>query len=379
MEMTANADYVITLVHGTWADTKGWVAPGSLLRRELERGLADERTSAPPARGGGSVVFRAFAWTGANTHAARTEAGAGLARFIRDGHAQYPLARHFVIAHSHGGNVALYAMRDRAARAVVAGIVTLATPFIYTRRRRFHRHVTSMASLVLAVPAVFAFVMLDTLHQPALALAWIVGALFLILKIEPTLSKWLIDVGRREQAGIVAALQPPRIDPSMLLILSTRGDEASRWLRAWDVVAQGPFVIAGVLLTLLEGLARSRLYRQLGDITVLGIDGWMLASGLIVSCVICSVGLIFSGIMRWPGYWREPLRANLLVEIGTDQTTRAAGATSHTACSFELAGDSSRIRHRHLLHSAICDNAAVVSATLEWIHKGTRAQPSGIH
>jgi hypothetical protein len=111
METTANADYAITLVHGTWADTKGWVAPGSFLRRELEHGLAN-------------VVIREFSWTGANTHAARTGAGVGLARFIRDGHAQYPGARHFVIAHSHGGNVALYAMRDDAARAVVQGIVT---------------------------------------------------------------------------------------------------------------------------------------------------------------------------------------------------------------------------------------------------------------
>jgi hypothetical protein len=33
------------------------------------------------------------------------------------------------------------------------------------------------------------------------------------------------------------------IDPSMLLILSARGDEASRWLRVWDVAAQGPFLV----------------------------------------------------------------------------------------------------------------------------------------
>jgi len=29
--------YVITLVHGTWADTKGWVSPGSALRRDIRR------------------------------------------------------------------------------------------------------------------------------------------------------------------------------------------------------------------------------------------------------------------------------------------------------------------------------------------------------
>jgi hypothetical protein len=374
----------VTLVHGTWADTKGWVAPGSLLRRELEHGLAD-------------VVFREFPWTSANTHAARTEAGVRLAAFIRDGHAQYPEARHFMIAHSHGGNVALYAMRDPAAREVVAGIVTLATPFIRTRRRAFHRHVVSMASVLLAVPLISAFLMLDALSLQLLAIAWIIGAVFLIVRVEPALSKWLIDLGRREQHRIIAALQPPPIDPSRLLILRTRGDEASRWLKAWDVVARGPFVIAGVLLTLMEGMSRSKVYGTLDDITLLGMNGWTLASSLTVAGVIGSVALIFSGIIRWPGYWREPLSANLLVEIGTDETPKAAGTTPHTTYLFDapsrsllrgtrfgvhaalrwagLAGQFSRVTRRDLLHTAICDNLAVVSAALDWISQGMRPEP----
>jgi hypothetical protein len=101
---------------------------------------------------------------------------------------------------------------------------------------------------------------------------------------------------------------------------------------------------------------------------VLGVPIVVAFVMLIVACAICSVGLIFSGIMRWPGYWREPLRANLLVAIGTAQTPRAAGTASHTAYSFE----SSRIEHRHLRHTAICDNATAVSATLEWISGGVR-------
>ena len=108
MNTITNPTYVITLVHGTWADTRGWVAPGSVLRRELDARL-------------GPVVFREFPWSSAHTHAARTEAGVRLAQFVRGGHAQYPEARHFIIGHSHGGIVALYAMRDAAADQVVSG------------------------------------------------------------------------------------------------------------------------------------------------------------------------------------------------------------------------------------------------------------------
>ena len=92
----------------------------------------------------GDVEFREFGWAGTNTHVARTDGGAALAEFIRAGRDRHPDARHFVIAHSHGGNVALYAMRDAAAREAVDGIVTLATPFLSARPRKL-RHASVLA------------------------------------------------------------------------------------------------------------------------------------------------------------------------------------------------------------------------------------------
>src|SRR5687768_761306 len=147
----------------------------------------------------------------------------------------------------------------------------------------------------------------------------------------------------RRRCGVV---QPPPIECAKLLILCSRGDEASRWLRTWDVVAQGPLVLAGALVAFVVALSRSGLPSNLADLTVFGVDGRALASGLLVLCGICSVGLMFSGIMRWPGYWREPLRAHLLADIGTDQTPSAAGPASHTAYSFDVARGSSRTTHK---------------------------------
>jgi hypothetical protein len=369
------AEYVVTLVHGTWADTKGWVARGSFLRRELERGLR-------------SVAFRRFSWTGANTHAARIAGGARLALFIRDGHAQYPDAKHFVIAHSHGGNVALYAMRDSAARDAIDGIVTLATPFIQTRRRVLHRHVDVIAWLILAVAIVSVFVALQALTLGFLAVAWIVLGALVMVKLTPALSEWLVGAGRLEQADVVAEFEPPAIDPARLLILCAQDDEATRWLRTWDAVAQAPFVVAALLFTVFEfgsrsslvviaeELSRSAARHGLGDISAFRYDGWALGVGLMTVCLIWSVVLLFSAVMNWPGYWREPLRANLFVEMAAKSTPRAMDGCSHTTYTFDVALPSlrSRIIRGFLRHSAIYEHPDVVSAAVNWISH--RARPS---
>ena len=48
----------------------------------------------------------------------------------------YPSSKHVIIAHSHGGNVALYALKDAELRSRVSGLVTLATPFLFVESRR---------------------------------------------------------------------------------------------------------------------------------------------------------------------------------------------------------------------------------------------------
>lgn len=363
-------DRVITLVHGTWAGTRGWVATGSFLRRELQERFPD-------------VTFRAFQWAGTNTHAARTAAGTRLAQFIRDGSAQHPHAQHFIVAHSHGGNVALYAMQDPAARDLVSGIATLGTPFIHVRRRDRGPYIEATASLMLVVAALVLFVLLGALGLGRLAGLWLIGAAFLIVKMTPRFSQWLTEIAAREQDDIVGMLQPPPIDGSKLAVLCTDGDEAGRWLRTWDVVAQGPVVIGCLLLSLLEGasranlpalvhgVARSTLNLGLGDIRVFGFDSWTLIVGFVLLCVIWGVVMLCSSLVRWPGYWREPLLTNLLVDIRTDRMPRTAEGTSFTTYTFDVPAPAIRSRRTHglLRHTAICDDPAVVAAIAEWIER----------
>jgi hypothetical protein len=277
--------YVITLVHGNRPKANGRLAPGSFLRRQLEDRLR-------------IVTFREFAWTGANTHAARTEAGNRLARFIRDGHEQHPEARHFIVAHSHGGNVALYAMHDRAACAIIDGIVTLGTPFIHTRRRDPRRYAGVIAWLVLLVAALVPLMVFDTLSLRPAAVAALLGAPFLMVTMKPRLTRWLIETAAREQDDIVATLQPPIIEPARLAILCARGDEAGTWLRIWKVAAEAPLAVGCVLLSVVAGIARFNLpiavdqlatstgLHGLDDMRVFGFDGWALTSGVLVLSLV---------------------------------------------------------------------------------------------
>jgi hypothetical protein len=378
--MTPN--HVLTLVHGTWADTRGWVGPGSFLRRELEQRLVEPGT---PERVP-YVRFREFSWTGTNTHTARTQAGDELARFIRDGHAESPDARHFVIAHSHGGNIALYAMRDSAAREAVTGIVTLGTPFLSVRRRDPQRYADVMAWVVLCVAVLVPLIGLNALGLSRFLAGWLIGAAVLIVAMKPRLSRWLIETVTREQADILESLELPSIDRSKLMVLSARGDEAGRWLRTWDLVAKAPFAVGCILLlivgvagrfnlpTAVDYLGRSTVQRGLAEMRAFGFDGWTLTVGVLVLCVIWGVVLLGSSVVRWPGYWREPLLANVFVEISTRNVPDAVDGQSHVGYTFDVPPPQARNRQTHgpLRHTAISEEPAVVRAIANWIEVGVR-------
>jgi hypothetical protein len=181
----------VTLVHGTWAKHAPWMqldakqrdpkstsTPGlvvaaiRLVRGIGRRGLsawtwllgdnswlgrlwspATDRTAAEqgPSLAGqlaslpGTVLFR-FCWTGKNRHddriTAATDLRAHLLKLVDD----HPGAAHHVVAHSHGGNVALYALQDDEELApheqlrhrlsdTGGSVVTMATPFLHLSQR----------------------------------------------------------------------------------------------------------------------------------------------------------------------------------------------------------------------------------------------------
>jgi hypothetical protein len=166
---------VFVLVHGTFARGAAWTQEGSTLRKALH------------ARYGEVACFREFLWSGENSHKERVQAGDELRIFLQNLGSEVADRPLFIVAHSHGGNVALYALRDVQIAERVSGIVTMGTPFLDCRRRglKYQLLVISAAtSFVLAVStiavylaglAIFPGLDLPTWSQILFGLAFFLG------------------------------------------------------------------------------------------------------------------------------------------------------------------------------------------------------------
>ena len=124
----SNRTCIITLVHGTrpyglfpWWHAlfraPPWFTKGSVFRSNLESELRRENIAA---------TFRIFQWTGNNSVFHRARAADELSGLLAFDSAN---ANSIVIAHSHGGNVALRAISKLGSRGASIHLVTLATPF----------------------------------------------------------------------------------------------------------------------------------------------------------------------------------------------------------------------------------------------------------
>ena len=152
-------DYVITLLHGTFAPNAAWTKPRSKLRGVIQHSLREV----------GKVKFRRFVWRGFlgtslnNGHRYRLAAGIRLAAKLEELCDKYPSARHFIVAHNHGGNVALYALRKPG----LAGLVCIGTPFIHCEPRHTEQTVCTYADLILATAALAVLLLFALFLTPA--------------------------------------------------------------------------------------------------------------------------------------------------------------------------------------------------------------------
>ncbi len=119
---------VIVTVHGTndqlpHDSGERWWQIGSEFSQKMTSALAD--------RGINDVEIRPLRWSGQNSDFDRLVAARALARLLqRLEHEQRP---HAVLAHSHGGNVAMEALAQRSSARQLGGVVSFGTPFFIRR------------------------------------------------------------------------------------------------------------------------------------------------------------------------------------------------------------------------------------------------------
>ena len=104
---------IITLVHGTWGRNSALANHNSAFCTSLASKIP------------GRTAIQIFRWSGRNRNKDRLAASERLRACIREGAHLYPDARQFLIAHSHGGNVVFYALKDAACAERVQAAVTL--------------------------------------------------------------------------------------------------------------------------------------------------------------------------------------------------------------------------------------------------------------
>lgn len=251
---------IIVTIHGTFAPGADWTRENSFLCSNITKLLSDE-----------SVLIEYLDWTGRlpgvlsrlnNSHRARIIAASRLKERLRCLIREYPEASIFLIGHSHGGNVALYAMRDAEILGEIAGIVTLSTPFITCRPRPFDRSrlagnlagITAAGSIspllsLLCAAAASSFLTDGEVGRASLAGVGSVLAVVLFFLCQ-RLSKWLDymegDLSRRNKhvAAVLAEVSTPSISEELLFCASGAWDEAAVSLGLIDAICSTPFKVA---------------------------------------------------------------------------------------------------------------------------------------
>jgi hypothetical protein len=139
MSEVARHQLLITLVHGTWP--RGFFPTH---RRQNRHPLWFEENSPFLARLSAELgdiphKIKPLLWSGANSIFVRDKTAQVLTEYLSAEHAEHPQDDQLIIAHSHGGNIALRALhhlqKHDASQTHEAGranplVVTLATPFI---------------------------------------------------------------------------------------------------------------------------------------------------------------------------------------------------------------------------------------------------------
>jgi hypothetical protein len=234
-------ELVITLVHGTWgrgiiwpSGDAPWTTDASTLCRSLRERL------------GPDTVFRRFRWSGSNSHSARLKASHELRDFLQEGLKVQPDATHIVVAHSHGGNVALMALGDANLRERFAGVACLATPFIAARDRNLGRvswAIVAPGSVFLfAVFLSFGLLSLFEVFDPFLIYLsewsfW--GLMYTAYGLVITAFLLLRTPLTQYASRLRGELSPRPLERDRLLLIRSPADEASLALAVFQFFSQG--------------------------------------------------------------------------------------------------------------------------------------------
>lgn len=137
---------LFVLVHGTFANEAPWIQKEGAFSAKLKEQFGNDLELVP------------FNWNGKNVHEDRFSESEKLRGKLKEVNTNYKDHRKIIIAHSHGGNLALYALRDPEIGNSYE-LITLATPFLNYRARNFASSMETHKFLLTAFFGLFTTVL----------------------------------------------------------------------------------------------------------------------------------------------------------------------------------------------------------------------------
>jgi hypothetical protein len=238
------------LVHGTWPrggflrhrhqrwfkPLPAWSDDGSDFRRAIEAGVP-------------GIVCRSFDWTGENSEVDRRKEAIRFAERLEEDlrKEEVPVCI-VVVAHSHGGNVALWALGrlDEELRSKIAGLATMATPFLSFMPHRLNEAEVAQLKSIRTGRYIMGIMLLSLVCAPVQYIYDPPPELprFMLIPLMALMAVGIACLYRfmRRQRTTIKYLEEnqPRTPPALASFLALRApaDEATRVITVADTAAR---------------------------------------------------------------------------------------------------------------------------------------------
>lgn len=316
------------------------------------------------------------------------EAGKKLSNLILDLHKQEPSARIHIIAHSHGGNVALYAMKTPGVQAAVDGLVCMSTPFLsclprtiltFTGRFADFEEFAAIMPLLIGIPATILLLIFvfsgpaDWFWRTAALIPAVIVLALLRFFIRIMDTKGSVDIigwARRRQTAALEKYSLGALPDNKLLLIGSRGDEALWWLRAITSVSELPYRLWAITISLantflimmgvsLPFVMFSRKSTIFWDPMFIGFCGYVVTAlfGILLFALLTIAPMLLRA--RLWGYGGEDILDSFFIKAGVRPVPSSAGSILFFKCRYPLLSS--------LKHARVYKDPKVPCIIADWL------------